>query len=142
MKKFLLILTFVFSFLGINAESMKMVVDNKGNVVGRYVKTSGKNYVVDVQDTYPISKKGHKVVIFTAEKGQGVVVIPDGAALRKGPSKKSALLERLSSAKDEGCVPVTYQCLGKRNGWYKICVDGKVGYVSIKEASWDGMDTY
>ena len=35
-----------------------------------------------------------------------------------------------------------YDCLGKKNGWYKIKVDGKIGYVRADLMNWDGMCTF
>ena len=42
----------------IQAQSMKMVVDKKGEVVGRYVRTTGNSFIVEVQDTYDVPKAG------------------------------------------------------------------------------------
>ncbi len=39
-------------------------------------------------------------------------------------------------------VPETFPCLGKVNGWYKIRINGKVGYVREDLAEWDGICTF
>ena len=124
-------------------QSMKMVVDKHGNVVGRYVETKGSSYVVEVQDTYEVSRAGKKVVTFSAAAGQGVVYRNQARTgninVRKGPSTSAAVVAKIPEF--DG-VPDTYPCLGKVNGWYKIRIHGKVGYVRADMAEWDGMDTF
>ncbi|MDE6457053.1 MAG: hypothetical protein K2L31_00460, partial [Muribaculum sp.] len=43
---------------------------------------------------------------------------------------------------EDGYVPDTYQCLGKKKGWYIVKIDGKTGYVHGDAVQWDGMDTF
>ncbi|MCR4851962.1 MAG: SH3 domain-containing protein [Prevotella sp.] len=143
MKK-LLSLAFGLVFcLGVNAQSMKMVVSNQGEVQGRYVRTNASTYTVDVQDEYDIPKAGNKVVTFSAAKGQGIVYRKGERVgninVRKGPSTKTAVVGKIV---DPEGVPDTFPCLGKVNGWYKIRINGKVGYVREDMVNWDGMDTF
>lgn len=121
---------------------MKMVVDSKGNVVGRYDKTNKTTYTVDVQEDFEVPISGNKVVTFSAENGQGVIYCKDFGKVnvRSTPSTDGAIVGKL--VYDEGEVPVTYSCLGKVNGWYKTQVNGKVGYVRQDLVQWDGMDTF
>ena len=126
-------------------QTMKMVVDARGNVVGRYQGVSGNNYVIDVQDTGYVPKRGHKVVTFSAAKGQGVVYYAYGHTgnlnVRKRPTTQSAVVTQIIDPQPEGNVPDCYDCLGKVNGWYKVRVNGKVGYVRADLLKWDGMCT-
>ncbi|MBQ2163143.1 MAG: hypothetical protein II445_01400, partial [Muribaculaceae bacterium] len=73
MKKFLLLALLLVGFGMMNAQSMKMVVDKRGNVVGRYVETDRNVYYISVQDVSSVPKRGHRVVTYSAAKGQGVV---------------------------------------------------------------------
>lgn len=142
MKKTLL-LFFVLGFsLSGFSQSMKMVVDSKGNVVGRYVRTNTNTYTVDVQDTGDVPKKGHKVVTFSAQAGQGVIWCKNFGKVnvRSTPSTSGEIVGKM--VYEEGYVPDTYPCLGKVNGWYKTRVNGKVGYVRADLVEWDGMDTF
>ena len=125
-----------------NAQTMKMVVDSEGNVVGRYVKTNSNSYTVDVQDTYDVPKEGNKIVTFSAEKGEGVICCKNFGKVnvRSTPSTDGTIVGKL--VYEEGDVPDTYPCLGKTNGWYKTSIDGKVGYVRSDLVDWDGMDTF
>lgn len=139
MKKTLL-LFFVLGFsLSGFSQSMKMVVDSKGNVVGRYVRTNTNTYTVDLQDTVDVPKKGHKVVTFSAQAGQGVIWCKNVGKVnvRSTPSTSGEIVGKM--VYEEG-VPSTYPCLGKVNGWYKTRVNGKVGYVRADLVGWDGMD--
>ena len=54
----------------IQAQSMKMVVDKKGEVVGRYVRTSGNSFIVEVQDTYDVPKAGNRVVTSVPQRAR------------------------------------------------------------------------
>ncbi|MBR5170777.1 MAG: SH3 domain-containing protein [Muribaculaceae bacterium] len=140
---FLLAAMLMMSVATASAQSMKMVVDSKGNVVGRYVKTNKTTYTVDVQDTYDVPMKGLKVVTFSAKNGQGVVYRDQtrkgNINVRKGPSTNTAVVAKIP---EYDGVPETFPCLGKVNGWYKIRIHGKVGYVREDLAEWDGMSSF
>ena len=127
----------------LNAQSMKMVVDNNGDVVGRYVRTNETTYTVDVQDTYDVPKAGNHVVTFKASAGQGIVyrnqMRKGNINVRKGPSLKHAVIAKI--VENDG-VPDTYPCLGKVNGWYKIRINGKTGFVRADLMKWDGMCSF
>lgn len=127
----------------IQAQSMKMVVDKKGEVVGRYVRTTGNSFIVEVQDTYDVPKAGNRVVTFSAVKGQGICYRNQDKVgninVRKGPSTKTAVVAKIPEF--DG-VPDCYPCLGKVKGWYKINIDGVIGYVRQDLACWDGMCTF
>ncbi len=146
MKKFLLLALLLMGFSMMNAQSMKMVVDSRGNVVGRYVRTNKTTYTVDVQDTYNVSKRGNHVVTFSAANGQGVVFYDQSHTgnlnVRKSPSTNAPVITQIIDPEPMGYVPDCYECLGKVNGWYKVRVNGKVGYVRGDLLEWDGMCTF
>lgn len=144
MKKFLSLAALLLVCVMASAQSMKMVIDARGKAVGRLVKVNQSTYTIDVQDTYDVPKAGKRVVTFSAEKGQGIVyrnqTRTGNINVRKEPNLKAIVVAKI---KDEpGTVPATYPCLGKENGWYKIRIDGKVGFVREDMAEWDGMDTF
>ena len=140
-------IVFIFATLlmcgSLSAQSMKMVVDSKGDIVGRYVKTNDTTYTVAVQDDCEVPKAGNRVVVFSAEKGQGIVYRhPDRVGninVRKDPSTKTTVIAKIP---DNDYLPDPYDCLGKVNGWYKIRIDGKIGYVRADLMEWDGMCTF
>ena len=143
MKRLLLLFILLSAGLSVKAQSMKMVVDAKGNVVGRYVRTNTNSFTVEVQDSYEVPKKGNRVVTFYASKGQGIVYRNQDRTgninVRKGPSLRYPVMTQIPEF--DG-VPDTYPCLGKANGWYKIKIDGRVGYIRQDMAEWDGMDSF
>lgn len=141
MKKILLFFALA-ACLPAFSQSMKMVVDNQGNVVGRYVRTSGQSYIISIQDEGDVPVSGHKVVTYSAEKGQGILYIknPGTVNVRSTPSTKGKIVTKISY--EEGYMPDVYDCLGKVNGWYKLSVDGKVGYVRADLLEWDGMCSF
>ena len=144
MKKFLLLALLLVGFGMMNAQSMKMVVDKRGNVVGRYVETDRNVYYISVQDVSSVPKRGHRIVTFSADKGQGVVFYDQSRTgnlnVRKSPSTNSPILTQIPNPGDY--VPDCYKCLGKVNGWYKVKVNGKTGYVRGDLLEWDGMCTF
>lgn len=143
MKKFLLLAFLLVNFGVMNAQSMKMVVDSKGNPVGRYVKTNRNTYIVSVQDDYAVPKAGNRVVTYSAIKGQGIVYYNQAHTgplnVRKRPTKSSPVITQIPDP--AGYMPDCYKCLGRENGWYKVKVNGKVGYVRCDLLEWDGMCT-
>ena len=124
-----------------SVDSMKMVLDNRGNVVGRYIRTNDKTYTVSVQDDYDVPKSGNKVVTFSAKNGQGILYTRrTHVNIRKEPTTESPVVTQITTPK--GKIPETYPCLGKINDWYHIRVKGKVGYVRQDLVEWDGMDSF
>lgn len=123
-------------------QSMKMVVDSEGNVMGRYVRTNDTTYTVGVQDYGNVPKAGNSVVTFRAEDGQGVVWNKTHGRInvRSIPSTRGKVVGQICY--DEEVVPDTYNCLGKVNGWYKIRINDKIGFVRADLCGWDGMDTF
>ena len=120
---------------------MKMVIDSRGNVEGRYVRTNQTSYTVAVQDDMEVPKIGHKVVTYSAKNGQGIVYTRrTHVNVRKEPNMESIVITQISTEKGE--MPETYPCLGKTKGWYKIRVKNAVGYVRHDLVEWDGMDTF
>ena len=103
----------------------------------------GTSFIVAVQDSYPVPKSGLHVTTFRAERGQGIVYRNQerkgNINVRKGPSLKHAVVAKIPEF--DG-VPDCYPCLGKVNGWYKIRINGKVGYVREDMACWDGMNSF
>ena len=120
---------------------MKMVVDNRGNVVGRYVQTNQTTYTISVQDEIEVPKLGHKIVEYSARNGQGIVyTLRKNVNVRTQPSLQAPAFTQITCK--EGELPQTYPCLGKTKEWYKIKVKGKEGYVRHDLVEWDGMDTF
>ena len=144
MKKFLLLALLLMGFSMMNAQSMKMVVNSRGNVVGRYVENGKSTYYISVQDVATVPKRGHRIVTFSAAKGQGVVFYDQSHTgnlnVRKSPSTNAPIVTQIPDPGDY--VPDCYKCLGKVNGWYKVRVNGKVGYVRGDLLEWDGMCTF
>ncbi len=143
MKQLLFTIALAAGCLSASAQSMKMVVDAKGEVVGRFESETSTSFIVAVQDSYPVPKSGLHVTTFRAERGQGVVYRNQerkgNINVRKGPSLKHAVVAKIPEF--DG-VPDCYPCLGKVNGWYKIRINGKVGYVREDMACWDGMNSF
>ena len=141
--RFLMTVMLVLAVAVANAQSMKMVVDAKGEVVGRYIRTNATTYTIGVQDDVEIPKDGHRVVTYSAENGQGFIYRDQtrkgNINVRKGPSTKTQVVAKIPET--DG-MPDVYDCLGKVDGWYKIRIDGKVGYVRGDLVEWDGMVTF
>ena len=83
------------------------------------------------------------MVTYSAAKGQGIVYYNQSHTgslnVRKRPTISSPAVAVIPDPK--GNMPDCYECLGKVNGWYKVRVNGKVGYVRGDLLNWDGMCT-
>ena len=124
-----------------SVDTMQMVVDNHGNVVGRLVSDNANTYTISVQEDSEVPKIGNKVVTFRAKDGQGILYTRcKNVNIRLQPNLESTVIGQISY--EDGYVPETYPCLGKTDEWYKIKVDNKVGYVRHDLVEWDGMDTF
>lgn len=117
----------------------------------RYIGDSGDSYLVVAQDYGLISKSDARVETLYAEDGQGIVTIKNkeykGVNIRKDPTTKSAVIATVRDTQGE--LPVVMTCLGLVRGgvdrdyyWFKVEVNGKVGFVREDLVIWDSIDTY
>lgn len=136
MKKLLILSAAFLLSMAAYAQSQKVVIDAYGNVVGTYVRTNANSYTVSGQDDFSVPKKGHTVVTYSADNGQGVLTLrnPGAVNVRQAPSMNAAIIGRLIY--EEGDMPDCYQCLGKQDGWYRIGIGSNIGYVRADLLEW------
>lgn len=127
--------------------SGRVVVEKDGHE-SRYIADSGSNYFVEVQDYGFVPKEGARVELRASHKGQGYVFLKSDvkrANVRQEPSMKGKVLFTIDN---DGEIPEYYPCLGftshkEADGmfkwWYKVEVNGKVGYISEKLVIWDSI---
>lgn len=126
----------------------KVVIDKDGNL-SRYLADTDDGYFVMVQDYGIVPREGARVVECSAEKGQGFVYLNEetkAANVRMSPTKNSKVLCVIKD--EDGELPTAYKCLGMvgqqlSDGtfklWFKIKVNGKIGYVSRDLMIWDSI---
>lgn len=129
--------------------SGRVVVDSEGNV-SRYLANCGDSYFVEAQDYGLVKKSEGRILEYSADKGQGCLVISSDVAsgrvnVRLHPTVKSRRITTLVYRK--GFLPDVYPCLGLVSGadgwqWYKLKVGNKTGYVRQDLMTWDAIDTY
>lgn len=144
MKRILFIMIAFLGILTVNAQnnSLKVVVTADGDLVGRYVRQTSTTYIANPLDwEVEVSKKDHRVEIWTPEKGKGFVVRRDGVTgnlnVRKGPSTRYAVVCQITEEDSNKDYPEnSFQCLGKVKGWYKISIKEKVGYIRQDLVEW------
>lgn len=131
-----------------NSNQGKVVVEKDGRE-SRYIADSGDNFFVEVQDYGLVPKAGASVEQREARNGQGFVSLRGEirrANVRQEPSLKAKVLFTLDNP--EGMLPESYPCLGfvshkEANGyykwWYKVDLDGKIGYISESLVIWDSI---
>lgn len=125
----------------------KVVMTSDGGLY-RFIGTSGDSYLVDAQDYGLIPKSDARVDTFSAENGQGILIIKNrefkSVNIRKEPTTKSAVVATVRNTQGE--LPVVMKCLGlirkEMYYWYKVEVNGKVGFVREDLVMWDAIDTY
>lgn len=125
----------------------RVVVTKDGNEM-RYIADSGDNYFVEAQDYGIVPKKGARVEMREATKGQGYVYLNSNirrANVRQEPSLKAKVLFTIDN---DGELPEGYPCLGfvpnkevdgKYMWWYKVDVGGRIGYISEELLLWDSI---
>ena len=124
-----------------SVDTMLMVIDRQGEVLGRWISTNASTYTVQTQDVVETSKIGNKIVTFRAKDGKGVLYTKrTHVNIRQQPDLNSIVICQISNDKND--VPETYRCLGKTDEWFKINVNGKIGYVRHDLVEWDGMDSF
>lgn len=129
----------------------KVVIDKDGNP-SRYLADTDDGYFVSVQDYGVVPREGARVEEYSAKNGQGFVYLnaeTKAANVRMLPTKNSKVLCVIKD--EDGDLPTAYKCLGKvaeqlPDGlyklWFKIEVNGKVGYVSRDLMIWDSICTF
>lgn len=126
-------------------DQVEFVVSDDGDIFseGEYLFTDGDHYIVMMQDYLRVPIAGHRKVTYSAENGQGFIYTYQAdVKIRESPSTNSAVVavmpisEEMEETEDCKCFP----CLGKIDGWYKISINGKVGYVKEDMAIWSCME--
>lgn len=119
-----------------SAQSCKVVVDARGECVGKLLRTNATTYTITGQDEFDIPKKGHTVVTYSAENGQGVLAMknPGTVNVRSAPTTDAPVIGRLVCY--EGDMPDGYPCLGKQNGWYRVSDGRNIGFVRADLLEW------
>ena len=135
--------------IGDYANTGKVVVTDDG-WEGRYLADAGDNYFAETQEYSLVPKGRARVELREAEKGQGYVYLRSDirkANVRQEPSLRGKVLFTIDNPEDE--IPEYYPCLGyvshkEADGyykwWYKVDVDGRIGYISEKLLLWDSID--
>ena len=134
--------------IGDYANTGKVVVADDG-WEGRYLADAGDNYFAETQEYSLVPKREARVELREAAKGQGFVYLKSDirkANVREEPSMRGKVLFTIDNYEDE--IPEYYPCLGyvshkEADGfykwWYKVEVDGRIGYISEKLLLWDSV---
>lgn len=129
----------------------KVAIDKDGNKY-RYIADTNDGYFIEAQDWGIIPKEGTRIEYYIADKGQGIVYLNNdtkAANVRTAPTTKSKVLTIIKN--EEGELPNVYPCLGyvsqelpdgSYKFWFKIKVNGKIGYVSRDLMYWDSISTF
>lgn len=121
--------------------SMKVLLLKDG-AVARFVSEGDSIYVGEIQDSFEVPKAEAEVETWYACDGKGVVYLKDCGSQPafSQADETSAVIGQLRH--DEGFVPDTYRCVGFRDGWFAVDVDGLVGYIMEDKVVWDAIDSF
>lgn len=120
----------------LNHDWQEVVVSDEGILVGTFLFTDGDRYIVEEQDYAEVPVAGHHVTTMSAEAGEGVVyTFRTKVNVREFPTTNSAVVAVMPSV-EEDMEPETFPCLGKEDGWFKISINDKVGYVREDLVTW------
>lgn len=134
--------------IGEYATAGEVVVTDDGSEA-RYLADSGDNYFVETQEYGLVPKARARVELREARKGQGFVYLKSDirkANVREEPSMQCKVLFTIDNPEDE--LPECYPCLGlvsqkEVDGfykwWYKVDINGRIGYISDKLLLWDSI---
>lgn len=121
--------------------SMKVLLLKDG-LAARFVSESDSTYVGEIQDSFEVSKTEADVEVWYACDGKGVVFLKD-SGMQPAFSQADETSDVVRQLRyDEGYVPETYRCLGFKDGWFAIEVDGVTGYVREDKVIWDAVDSF
>lgn len=125
-------------FSNYTPRSCTIVVDSNGDAIGVYVATNASTYSVGGQDVFEVPKNGYHLVEMSAENGQGYLDYDKNVVVRQKPSISSKPVGQIEYW--EGYINDPIPCLGYENGWYKVEVNGKSGYVYEDDVEWTPLD--
>ena len=123
--------------------TQKLIVDQNGNIVGDYAGETETTYVGFGQDEFEVPKSNHKVIEISAANGEGVIYCKEPGDVVKvyaEPSINSSVIGNMIY--EPGELPLTYECMGKNGGWYKIRFNHKTGYVLEDLVEWSAEDYF
>lgn len=121
----------------------RVVIDeNTHEVLGRYVSETETEYVIAVQDEVAVPKQGKVVTCFCAVEGKGVVYQNELGVVkvRKKANNVSKVIATIQC--QQGEMPECYTCNGFSDGFYRITIDGKEGFVSAHKIAWNSICSF
>lgn len=124
-----------------DASPKKIVIITQGGMVARYLTEDEDNYIGDIQDSVWIPKSHAMIETWYASDGKGIVCLKEEGELPAyaEPDSTSKIVGKLTF--ESGYCPDSYDCLGYKDGWFKIKVADTEGYISGKYVYWDAIDT-
>ncbi|MCR4612756.1 MAG: hypothetical protein K5778_02005 [Bacteroidaceae bacterium] len=123
--------------------SEKVVINSEtGAEEGVFVDTDGETYTVMVQDEGQVPCEGREVVVYRAAEGKGWLTAKDyGRFEVRADSEASSEIVGYIQL-EEGELPEVYRCLGVDDEWFKIDVNGTVGYIKASLVYWYAINTF
>ena len=131
--------------------TQKVVVDNNGTPY-IYMGDTDNGYLVMGQDVGTLTKSEAHIEEYSAEKGNGFLIIKNGVNsnvnIREKPTLKSAVVAKVVNNTEE--MPEVCPCLGMLTvpvggsfeQWFKTKVGNKTGYVRDDLMQWTPVNTY
>lgn len=124
-----------------SSPSKKVLILADGTVA-RFVREDGASYVGEIQDEFSVSKDEAQVETWYACDGKGVVYLKDFGTepVFSKADPASDIVGYLEN--EEGYIPSSYNCLGFKDGWFTVRVEGNTGYIPEDKVDWDAIDTF
>lgn len=125
-----------------SSPSMEVVVLENG-MVARFVRETDSTFVADIQDEFEVPKDGAVHETWYACDGKGVVWLGDYGIQPAFSQPEDADAEVVGHlVHEEGDVPLTYRCLGFKDGWFTVQIDGRTGYIQEDKVVWNAVDSF
>lgn len=124
-----------------SSPSMMVLILGDGTVA-RFVGETDKCYIGSIQDEFEVPKADTEVVKWYACDGKGVVYLKDFGTQPAFSRADSAAQVVGYLRHDEGGLPETYRCLGFRDGWFELEIDGVLAFVQETDVVWDAIVSF
>lgn len=124
-----------------DASPQEKVIISEGGVEARYLEEDEDNYIGEIQDSVWVPKSHAMVETWYASDGKGIVYLKKEGTMPAYAEPDSASQIVGNLVFEYGYCPDTYDCLGYKDGWFKIRISGTEGYINEEYVCWDAIDT-
>ena len=115
-----------------------VIVNDTDGIASIYLAEDDTRYFTVFQDYAWVDKSVSHIETYRADNGQGSIysISNKPVYVRMAPSEDAEVIQVIDVPVD---IPESYACLGKNRDWFRVNVEGIIGYVYQYSVRWEAI---